>query len=139
MLFGHYMCLTLHKALQVKHETLTSTMERLQNELAACERGVEATRDKAAHAAEELAKLENAQTCMDEQLQQCARQRKALDSEAAATDKAITKVNTQNAEVEEKILEVLGEHVTVEKGTGGAAKQIQALRKQVCLDPFVQA
>jgi septal ring factor EnvC (AmiA/AmiB activator) len=116
---------------QVRHEALTGIMERLESELAACQRSIDATSDKATHLGEAFAKLEKAQAAMDEKLARCATAKKAVEGEIEATDKAFMRAGKQNAEVEEKLGAVLGEHVTVEKGAGGAAKQIQQIRRTV--------
>jgi chromosome segregation ATPase len=115
----------------VRHESLTGIMERLESELAACQRSIDATKDKGERLGEAFAKLEKAQASMDERLAQCALAKKALESQVAATDKAFMRASAQNVEVEEKMVSVLSEHTTVEKGAGGTAKQIQQLRKAV--------
>lgn len=116
---------------QVRHELLTGIMTKLETELASCERNTDTTKDKVEHLSEMLAKLEKAQNSMDEKLKRCGMERKAVQSEVASIDKAFMKASAQNVEVEEKMMSVLGDHTTVEKGSSGTAKEIQHLRKSV--------
>ena len=117
--------------LQVQQEMLTGIMGKLERDLASAQRNCEAATAKGENAAEEFAKLERAQAAMDERLARCAAERRALEAEAAAVDKAFMRAAAQNVEVEERMVAVLGEQTTVEKGAGGTAKAIQRLRKDV--------
>ena len=112
---------------QVRHELLTGIMTKLETELASCERNTDTTKDKVEHLSEMLAKLEKAQNSMDEKLKRCGMERKAVQSEVASIDKAFMKASAQNVEVEEKMMSVLGDHTTVEKGSSGTAKELSLI------------
>jgi septal ring factor EnvC (AmiA/AmiB activator) len=117
--------------LQVRHEVLTGVMEKLESELGSAQRSIETTQGKAQHLAQVFLKLEKAQASMEERLKRRALEKKALQAEAATSDKAFMKTVAQNNEVEEKLVAVLGEQTTVGKGAGGTAKNIQRVRKEV--------
>ena len=92
---------------------------------------METVKDKGERMQEMLAKLERAQSSMDERLQQCNMAKTALTAEIATTDKLFTRSNAENMAAEDKMLAVLGEQMTVQKGSAGAATHIQKKQKAV--------
>lgn len=117
--------------LQVRHETLSGTVEKLECEIQAVKKSMDTVKDKAERMQEMLSKLERAQSSMDERLQQCNMAKTALTAEIASTDKTFTRSNAENMGAEEKMIAVLGEQMTVQKGSAGAATHIQKKQKAV--------
>jgi chromosome segregation ATPase len=110
---------------------LTGIMEKLESELGSAQRSIETTQDKAQHMGQVFQKLEKAQASMEDRLKRCTLEKRALQGEVNAKDKAFMKASAQNNSVEEKMVAVLGEQTTVEKGAGGTAKGIQHVREEV--------
>jgi septal ring factor EnvC (AmiA/AmiB activator) len=117
--------------LQGRHEILSGTVEKLEAEAASVERSIETMRANTDHLHETYAKLETANKTVDERLRFSGMETKALNSEIASTDKAFMKANAENAEAEEKMVSVLGDQTTVEKGSAGSAADIKKRRALV--------
>jgi coiled-coil domain-containing protein 40 len=124
-----------HWVIQVRHETLSATVEKLECDIQSVKKSMDAVKDKGERMQEMLTKLERAQSSMDERLQQCNMHKQALNTEITATDKLFTRSNAENMAAEDKMLAVLGEQLTVEKGSAGAAAHIQ--KKQKAVRPMV--
>ena len=92
---------------------------------------MDTVKDKGERMQEMLAKLERAQSSMDERLQQCNMAKTALTTEISTTEKRFNRSNAENMAAEEKMLAVLGEQMTVQKGSAGAATHIQKKQKAV--------
>lgn len=78
-----------------------------------------------------FSKLERAQTDMDENLKRGAMEEQAISTEISATDQLHMKANNENMAVEERMVAVLGDQMTSEKGSAGTASHIQKKRKAV--------
>ena len=94
-------------------------------------KSMDTVKDKGERMQETLVKLERAQSSMDERLQQCNMAKQALHAEIGTTDKLFTRSNQENMATEEKMLSILGEQMTVQKGSAGAASHIQKKQKAV--------
>ena len=106
-------------------------MDKLENEIQGVKKSMDTVKDKGERMQEMLAKLERAQSSMDERLQQCNMAKTALTAEITTTDKLFTRSNAENMAAEDKMLAVLGEQMTVQKGSAGAATHIQKKQKAV--------
>lgn len=92
---------------------------------------LEATRDRQRRLSETFSKLDQALAAMEGKLKRCDMEAAALDKEVASTDKAFMKASQENALLEERMVAVLGDQTTAEKGSGRTAADIQKLRKEV--------
>jgi hypothetical protein len=112
-------------------------VDKLEGEIGGVKKSMDTIRDKGERMQEMLAKLQRAQVGMDERLKQCNMAKQALNVEIVSIDKLFTRSNAENMEAEEKMLSVLGEQMTVEKGSAGAAAQIQ--KRQKAVSPCIRA
>lgn len=119
--------------MQVHHETLTSTIEKLETEINAAKKILFSMRDKGERMHNMYAKLERAQADMDQNLKRVSMEEQAILNEIAATDKLHMRANNENMSVEDKMVAVLGDQTTTEKGAAGTATHIQKKRKAVRL------
>lgn len=106
-------------------------MEKVEGEIASAKKSMFTMRDKGERLHNMFSKLERAQTDMDENLKRGAMEEQAISTEISATDKLHMKANNENMAVEERMVAVLGDQMTSEKGSAGTASHIQKKRKAV--------
>lgn len=106
-------------------------MEKLEGEIATAKKSMSNMRDKGERLHNMLAKLDRAQADMDKNLERSAVEEQAISAEIAATDKLHMRANNENMLVEEKMVAVLGDQTTAEKGSAGTAAHVQKKRKAV--------
>eukprot|EP00892_Ulva_mutabilis_P005312 jgi/Ulvmu1/3152/UM015_0192.1 len=88
-------------------------------------------RDKGERLHNMFSKLERAQVDMDGNLKRGVMEEQAINAEIAASDKLHMKANNENMLVEEKMVAVLGDQTTSEKGSAGTAAHVQKKRKAI--------
>ena len=118
--------------LQVKHETLTSVMQKLEAEMENLRKALDTTRDRQRYLGDMFSKLDAALAAMEIKLKRCDMEGSALNKEIVVTDKAFMRADQDNSALEQRMVDVLGEQTTTEKGSGRTAADIQRLRKEVC-------
>ncbi|KAG2423494.1 hypothetical protein HXX76_015242 [Chlamydomonas incerta] len=116
---------------QLQHEALTAVVRKVEGDAAFVQKQIEGAQERQARLQEILAKLAKSLEHTEAEVLRVNSEKKALQGEADAVDRAITKVSAEGRAIEEEMLAALSDQTTAEKATSKTAADTQELRKRI--------
>ncbi|GFR48625.1 hypothetical protein Agub_g10540 [Astrephomene gubernaculifera] len=116
---------------QLKHEALTAVVRKVEGDAVFVQKQIEAAQERQARLQEILAKLAKSLEHTEAEVARVNTEKKALEGEADAVDRAITKVAAESRNIEEEMLAALSDQTTAEKATSKTASDTVDLRKRI--------
>ncbi|PNH05352.1 Coiled-coil domain-containing protein 40 [Tetrabaena socialis] len=116
---------------QLKHESLTAVVRKVEGDAMFVQKQIEGAQERQARLQEILTKLAKSLEHTETEVTHVNNEKKALQGEADAVDRAITKVAAESRNIEEEMLSALSDQTTAEKATSKTASDTTDLRKRI--------
>ncbi|GIL43650.1 hypothetical protein Vafri_1318 [Volvox africanus] len=116
---------------QVKHESLTAVVRKVEGDAVFVQKQIEAAQERQARLQEIMSKLAKSLEHTEAEIARVNAEKKALQGEADAVDRAATKVAGESRNIEEEMLAALSDQTTAEKATSKTASDTSDLRRKI--------
>ncbi|GLC36058.1 hypothetical protein PLESTB_000533200 [Pleodorina starrii] len=116
---------------QLKHEALTAVVRKVEGDSVFVQKQIEAAQEKQSRLQEIMAKLAKSLEHTEAEVGRVLTEKKALQGEADAVERAITRVAAESRAIEEEMLSALSDQTTAEKATSKTASDTSDLRRKI--------